>query len=602
MSCPHLGDTIVLILEFRSLQWHAAPDGQRRLGLRGAFVGAPGKSNRGERIWPGGEEAFALLLDAGAAFLRPRERVKRFVPQRDSGARLGPAGLQEIDARAGVFVERLDRQGGVRGGAYVLDSRVKASRCPSSFCASASRSSACSARRARRRERSPTRSNQAAMARGARGATPARSHSAAHPACARRAGRRVRPAWPRAFRARAVPPPCARAPPRSRAQRSASESSRSATASTSRSASPSAAKAARLGETSPSSAAPRREWASSRLARAAPRSLARQRRARSRQGGDLVLDRRQPRLQGLGLGAGALFFLDQRVECLARGFHVLGAWQGEPRERVDVAGARVEPRRLLGQAAALQRFGEHLAAQPLGVGGNIGEGVQSLQERRGIGARPVFRARLLELPQLPLRGRQGAVGLGETPFDVAARADQFARQGQRRVRGLARQKLLHRGEAEPARRFVKRRARYARGFASSRQIVLGLAHGAEFFAQRIDLAADFEQGLVDHQLRDRRRAFGLFEPLVGELLFDPSRFVMRLAPRAQCVGVHVGQIGEAGELLAQAVEPAQFGRRAQGALAAGEVAPDPVMLFAERSALGLGLPRRPLRPPSTRRR
>ena len=258
--------------------------------------------------------------------------------------------------------------------------------------------------------------------------------------------------------------------------------------------------------------------------------LARQRRARSRQGGDLVLDRRQPRPQGLGLGAGALFFLDQRVECLARGFHVLGAWQREPRERVDVAGARVEPRRLLGQAAALQRFGEHLAAQPLGVGGNIGEGVQSLQERRGIGARAVFRARLLELPQLPLRGRQGAVGLGETPFNVAARADQFARQGQRRVRGLARQKLLHRGEAEPARRFVKRRARYARGFASSRQIVLGLAHGAEFFAQRIDLAADFEQGLVDHQLRDRRRAFGLFESLVGEFLFDAES--PRHAPRA----------------------------------------------------------------------
>ena len=330
--------------------------------------------------------------------------------------------------------------------------------------------------------------------------------------------------------------------------------------------------------------------------------LARQRCARSRQGGDVVLDRRQPRPHGLGLGARALFFLDQRVECLARGFYIRRVGEREPRQRVDVAGARIEPRRLLGQTAALERFGERLAAQPLGVGGNIGEGVQSLQERRGIGARAVFRAGLLKLPQFPLRGRQRVVRLGETPFDVAARADQFARQGQRWVRGLARQKLLHRGEAEPARRFAKRGARDARGFATPRQIVLGLAHGAEFFAQRVDLAADFEQGLVDHQRRDRRRAFGLVESLVGEFLFDADRLVMRVAPRRQCLGVHVGQIGEAGDLRAKTVQPAQFGRRAQGALAAGEVAPDPVVLFVERLAFDLRPPRPPPRPPPERPR
>ena len=61
------------------------------------------------------------MSDAGAALFGPCERVKCFVPQGRSGARLGPAGLQEIDARAGVFVERLDRQSGVGGGAYVLD-------------------------------------------------------------------------------------------------------------------------------------------------------------------------------------------------------------------------------------------------------------------------------------------------------------------------------------------------------------------------------------------------------------------------------------------------------------------------------------------------
>ena len=163
---------------------------------------------------------------------------------------------------------------------------------------------------------------------------------------------------------------------------------------------------------------------------------------------------------------------------------------------------------------------------------------------------------MLKVPQFPLRGRQRVVGLGETPFDVAARADQFARQGQRRVRGLARQKLLHRGKAEPARRVAKRGARDARGFATPRQIVLRLAHGAEFFAQRIDLAADFEQGLVDHQRRDRRRVVGLVESLVGEFLFDAGRLVMRVAPRRQCLGVHVGQIGEAGDFRAKTIQPA----------------------------------------------
>ena len=64
---------------------------------------------------------------------------------------------------------------------------------------------------------------------------------------------------------------------------------------------------------------------------------------------------------------------------------------------------------------------------------------------------------------------------------------------------------------------------------------------------------------------------------------------MRVAPRRQCLGVHVRQIGEAGDFRAKTVQPAQFLRRAQGALATGEVAPDPVVLPPKRLAFDPGL-------------
>ena len=146
-----------------------------------------------------------------------------------------------------------------------------------------------------------------------------------------------------------------------------------------------------------------------------------------------------------------------------------------------------------------------------------------------------------------------------------------------------------------ARRRVETHARVERVALTARQIAFGLAHRAEPLAQRADLVGDLEHAPVDRQRGDLPLALGVFEPQIGELLLGEKVFLSRLAPQRQRLRVDLGQIPQAGELLAQTVQPIQFGRHAQGALAPGALPLDAVMLGVERRAAGFGFARRRFR-------